>query len=190
MRAIDAWRISSIITFPAVVEVPVRSALPLPPDTAERRRARHGEPYRSNDYSGTRWRYKDLPALGWRHRRHYDMRATFITLAIEDGANPDVIETRVTHSRKARNVFDGYNCGLHWERTCAEISKLRITRGPHSTAIDRPLPAGGGPEPLLSLQSLQAAETLEKSGHARGCSPEGNATSLTSRTCVHIAGFY
>jgi len=59
-----------------------------------RRRARHGEPYRSNDYSGTRWRYMDLPALGWRHRRHYDMRATFITLAIEDGADPDVIETR------------------------------------------------------------------------------------------------
>jgi len=46
------------------------------------------------------------------------MRATFITLAIEDGADPDVIETRVTHTRKARNVFDGYNRGLHWERTC------------------------------------------------------------------------
>jgi hypothetical protein len=58
--------------------------------------------YRSNDYSGARWRDRDLPALGWRHRGHYDMRATFITLAIEDGADPDVIETRVTHSRKAR----------------------------------------------------------------------------------------
>ena len=92
--------------------------VPLPPDAARRRRARHGEPHRSNDYSGTRWRDKDLPALGWRHRRHYDMRATFITLAIEDGADPDVIETRVTHTRKARNVFDGYNRGLHWERTC------------------------------------------------------------------------
>ncbi|HEX2689582.1 MAG TPA: hypothetical protein VHN14_23350 [Kofleriaceae bacterium] len=29
------------------------------------------------------------PALGWRHRRHYDMRATFIALAIDDGADPD-----------------------------------------------------------------------------------------------------
>lgn len=75
--------------------------VPLPPDAVARRRARHGELYRSNDYSGTRWRYKDLPALGWRHPRHYDMRATFITLAIEDGADPDVIETRVTHSRRA-----------------------------------------------------------------------------------------
>jgi len=35
-------------------------------------------------------------------------------------------------------VFDGYNRGLHWERTCAEISKLRITRGPQSTAIEQP----------------------------------------------------
>lgn len=97
--------------------------VPLPPDAARRRRARHGEPHRSNDYSGTRWRDKDLRALGWWHRRHYDMRATFITRAIEDGADPDVIETRVTHTRKARNVFDGYNRGLHWERTCSEILK-------------------------------------------------------------------
>jgi hypothetical protein len=62
--------------------------VPLPSDAVARRRARHGEPHRSNDYSGARWRDRDLPALGWRHRRHYDMRATFITLAIEDGATP------------------------------------------------------------------------------------------------------
>jgi len=65
------------------------------------------------------------------------MRATFITLAIEDGADPDVIETRMTHTRKARNVFDGYNRGLHWERTCSEILKFRITRGPQTSAIGR-----------------------------------------------------
>jgi hypothetical protein len=40
-------------------------------------------------------------------------------------ADPDVIEARVTHTRKAHNVFDGYDRGLHWERTCAEISKLQ-----------------------------------------------------------------
>jgi hypothetical protein len=53
-----------------------------------------------------------LPALGWRHRRHYDMRATFIMLAIEDGADADVIETRITHTRKSRNAFAGYSRGL------------------------------------------------------------------------------
>jgi hypothetical protein len=146
--------------------------VPLPPDAAVRRRSRHGEPYRSNDYSGARWRDRDLPALGWRHRRHYDMRATFITLAIEDGADPDVIETRVTHSRKARNVFDGYNRGLHWERTCAEISKLRITRGPQSTAIEQPLPAGGEPEPLLFAAAPASIGNIPgKSGSPRGAAP-------------------
>jgi hypothetical protein len=74
--------------------------VPLPPDAAERRRSRSGEPFRGHDYSGKRWREEDLPALGWRHRRHYDMRATFITLAIEDGADPEILEMRVAHTRK------------------------------------------------------------------------------------------
>jgi hypothetical protein len=67
-----------------------------------------GEPFRGHDDSGRPWREEDLPALGWRHRRHYDMRATFITLAIEDGADPEILETRVTHTRKSRSAFDGY----------------------------------------------------------------------------------
>jgi hypothetical protein len=75
------------------------------------------------------------------------MRATFITLVIEDGADADVIETRVTHTRKARNAFDGYNRGLHWERTYTEISKLRIARGPRSSAMEQ-IAAGSGPESL------------------------------------------
>jgi len=85
-----------------------------------------------------------LPALGWRHRRHYDMRATFITLAIDDGADPDVLETRVTHTRKSRNAFDGYNRGLQCERTCAEVLKLRIARGGRSSAAEQLIAAGSG----------------------------------------------
>src|SRR5882724_8672202 len=104
------------------------------------------------------------------------MRATFITLAIEDGADPDVIETRVTHTRKARNVFDGYNRGLHWERTCSEISKLRITRGPQTSAIEQPLPAGGGHEPLpFAAVAASGGYELEKSGSARGAAPTARA---------------
>ena len=138
--------------------------VPLPPDAAERRRSRDGEPFRGHDYSGKRWREADLPALGWRHRRHYDMRATFITLAIEDGADADVIETRVTHTRKSRNAFDGYNRGLHWERTCAEISKLRIARGPRSSAIEQPIAAGIGSD---SLQSAAVLATLENNNEKK-----------------------
>jgi len=80
-----------------------------------------GEPFRGHDDSGRPWREEDLPALGWRHRRHYDMRAAFITLAIEDGADPEILETRVTHTRKSRNAFDGYNRGLHWP----ELASIR-----------------------------------------------------------------
>jgi integrase len=102
--------------------------VPLPPKHAARRRSRGGDAFRGHDYSGKRWREHDQPALGLRHRRHYDMRATFITLALEDGADPNVIETRVTHTKRSRSAFDGYNRGRQWEATCAEVAKLRITR--------------------------------------------------------------
>ena len=128
------------------------------PDAAERRRARHGEPYRSNDYSGTRWRYKGLPALGWRHRRYYDMRATFITLAIEDGADPDVIETRVTHSRKARTCSTATTAG------CTGSGRAPRSRSSGSR-VDRKArrssnPAAKGSEscpPPAGIRGLQAS---------------------------------
>jgi len=92
------------------------------------------------------------------------MRATFITLAIEDGADPDVIETRVTHGRKARNVFDGYNRGLHWERTCAEISKLRTARhGERATAPGRRRARAAA----FAAASTSGGNTGEKSGEYR-----------------------
>src|ERR1041384_6313433 len=30
---------------------------------------------------------------------------------------------------EVRSAFYGYNRGLHWDRTCAEVTKLRNTRG-------------------------------------------------------------
>jgi hypothetical protein len=114
----------------------------------------------------------DLPALGWRHRRHYDMRATFITLAIDDGADPDVLETRVTHTRKSRSAFDGYNRGLQWERTCAEVSKLRITRGGRSSAAEQPIAAGSGEDSLHFAAVLASGLNQgEKSGLSRSPTP-------------------
>ena len=145
--------------------------VPLPPDAAERR-SRFGEPFRGHDYSGKRWCDEDLPALGWRHRRHYDMRATFITLAIEDGADPEILETRVTHTRKSRNAFDGYNRGLHGERTCAEIAKLPIARGPRSSAIEQPIAVGAGLDSLQSAAALASSEDNdEKSWRRRESNP-------------------
>ena len=146
--------------------------VPLPPDAAERRYKRKVEPFRTTYYSGKCWRKDDLPALGWRHRRHYDMRATFITLAIDDGADPDVLETRVTHTRKSRSAFDGYNRGLQWERTCAEVSKLRITRGGRSSAAEQPIAAGSGEDSLHFAAVLASGGNGdEKTGRSRGPRP-------------------
>lgn len=102
--------------------------VPLPPADAAKRRRRSGEPFRGTDYSYKRWSRDDLPALGMRHRRHYDMRATFITLALEDGADAGVLEHRVTHTKKRRSAFDGYDRGVRWAKTGAEVAKLRISR--------------------------------------------------------------
>jgi integrase len=116
--------------------------IPMPPaDAAQRTTRVDDEPFRTAYYSARRWREDDLPALGWRHRRHYDMRASFITLALEDGADPHVIETRVTHTKKSRSAFDGYNRGRQWELTCTEVAKLKIARvrDPHDNVIAMPI---------------------------------------------------
>lgn len=71
-------------------------------------------------------------------------------------------------ARKSRNAFDGYNRGLHWDRTCAEIVKLRITRGPRRSAIEQPIAAGAR---LDSLQFAAVSATMrnheENPGFAR-----------------------
>ncbi len=129
------WRATGWAAMHGREPTPDDLIVPLPPAAIAARRTRTGEPFRGYDYSGKRWREEDLPALGWRQRRHYDMRATFITLALEDGADPLVIETRVTHTKKTRSAFTGYNRGLQWEATCREVAKLRIARRSVATVL-------------------------------------------------------
>lgn len=100
--------------------------IPLPPEV--KRTKRTGERFRGWDYMGRRWREEDEAELGWRHRSVYDTKSTFITLAIEDGADPEIIRDRVTHAKPRRDAFDGYDRGPHWKATCREVSKLRIRR--------------------------------------------------------------
>jgi integrase len=100
--------------------------VPLPPDVV--RTKRKGERYRGWDYTGRRWRDLDLKALGWRSRSVYDTRATFITLALEDGADPDILEQRVTHTKRGRSAFGGYDRGERWAETCREVAKLQVRR--------------------------------------------------------------
>ena len=80
-----------------------------------------------------RWRELDLPMLGWRDRSYSDMRSTFITLAIEDGADPAILRDRVTHTKPKRSACDGYDRGPRWIRTGAESATLQVLRRPLAT---------------------------------------------------------
>jgi hypothetical protein len=102
--------------------------LPLPPAAAKVRHSRKGEPIRTGDYMGKCWRERDLKMLGWRDRELYATKSTFITFAIEDGAKPDIIRDRVTHTKSKRDAFTGYDRGPHWIETCGEVAKLNIRR--------------------------------------------------------------
>ena len=115
--------------------------VPLPPEAAARRRTREGDAFRGHDYSGKRWREEDMPALGWRYREPYATKSTFITLAIEDGAKPEIIEHRVTHTKARRSAFDGYDRGPHWIETCGEVAKLKIQRRARVTRHVTALPS-------------------------------------------------
>jgi integrase len=66
---------------------------------------------------------RDLKALGIRHRRFHDMRRTFISLALTDGASRDVLK-RVTHGAKG-DILDQYT-SFDWPTLCAAVSKLKL----------------------------------------------------------------
>ena len=127
------WRLGGWAAMVGRVPEPDDLIVPLPPAVVARRTRRTGEPLRGYDYAGRRWRDEDLPALGWRARANYDVRATFITLAIDDGADRTILRDRVTHTKQKRSAFDGYDRGIHWIQTCAEVAKLRIARRPLAT---------------------------------------------------------
>lgn len=100
--------------------------VPIPPDV--KRVTRKDNQFRGWDYTGRRWREIDLPMLGWRPRSVYDTRATFITLALEDGADREILRERVTHAKPRRDAFDGYDRGERWAETCREVGRLRLRR--------------------------------------------------------------
>lgn len=55
------------------------------------------------------------------------LRSTFISMALEDGADDRLIE-RITHTPgKGRRAFDRYDRADYWPQLCAEVSKLAIT---------------------------------------------------------------
>jgi integrase len=69
--------------------------------------------------------HQDLERLGMRRRRQHDLRRTFISLAIADGARKDILK-RVSHGPEG-DIMDMYTT-LPWSAVCAEVAKLNIVR--------------------------------------------------------------
>jgi len=59
-------------------------------------------------------------------RRRCELRRSS-RFVLDDGADEDVIKNRVTHTKKSRDAFSGYNHGLQWQITCTEVAKLKIS---------------------------------------------------------------
>ncbi len=114
--------------------------VPLP----EGRRAKAGD-MRRKHHTYKRWK-KDLEALGLRHRRGHDLRRTGITLARQDGAQPDRLE-RCTHNvEKGHSTIDVYTAFM-WENLCEEINKMRISRRTDKEVVALPVAVGQGQNP-------------------------------------------
>jgi hypothetical protein len=90
-----------------------------------------------------RARFRDLVTLGFRHRRFHDLRATFITLAEDAGAAPQVIES-ITHTKRSYgSAYRGYS-RIQWETKGREVAKLAITRPQPAEADIIPIAAALG----------------------------------------------
>jgi hypothetical protein len=84
---------------------------------------------------------RDLLMLGLRHRRGYDLRRTFISLARTDGARADLLKL-VTHgSDSQRNMMDLYST-FDWPVLCAEVAKLNIRLVERAKVIALPRAVG------------------------------------------------
>jgi integrase len=138
-----AWRLGG---WPAIfgrAPGPEDLIVPLPPDPPKKQarpNPRAGGMRTAKD-TGKRWD-TDLEHLELRHRRGHDLRATFITLAEDDGADPNVIR-RITHTAKGRDAYSGYS-RTQWETLCREVAKLSITRAPFGELVALPAVAGSG----------------------------------------------
>jgi integrase len=78
------------------------------------RRARHGR----------KRFYDDLDRLGLRRRRFHDLRRTFISLCLSDGARKDVLRW-VSHGGSG-DVMDLYT-SLPWSALCDAVAALRLS---------------------------------------------------------------
>jgi hypothetical protein len=67
--------------------------------------------------------HQDMVRLGLRTRRQHDLRRTFISFCLGDGASKDILRW-ITHAPEG-DVIDDYTT-LVWKPLCREVAKLQI----------------------------------------------------------------
>ncbi len=83
---------------------------------------------------------EDLDRLGLRHRRVYDARRTFMSLAMSGGGSKDLL-SRITHP-KSVDIFDLYVTPT-WEALCEQVLKIKVQlRGEEGNVVRLPLQPG------------------------------------------------
>jgi integrase len=98
------------------------------------------------------------------------LRSTFISMALEDGADDRLIE-RITHTPgKSRRAFDRYDRADYWPQLCAEVAKLAIV--PRSLGrvvrLATVLATGGGTYNGSGMLYVEAAGIEPASENASG----------------------
>ena len=160
---LDGWRDEGWEKMMGRAPGPDDLIAPRPPHHVARQKSRKSTSgMRDKNYSRRRM-VDDLKALGMRHRRGHDLRRTFITLARQDGARPDLLEM-VTHAPRG-NIMNIYT-SMPWEALCAEVAKLRVDPPVKDEAEAMQKAVGADLEPASVTTDLTTVLTTAPEGEA------------------------
>ncbi len=150
--------------------------VPQPLDRARGRRVGGPRTHWSADTFRKRC-YADLERLGLRRRSPHDGRATFISLTVEDGCAPAIMEA-MTHAPPEQTARDGYH-RPSWSAQCQEMLKYDVD-------VDEPPPRNGEePEDVVGgVVAPQGIEILAEKMEPAGIEPASENAPPWSPTCV------
>lgn len=111
------WRLTGWERLVGRAPEPDDLLLPLPPTR------RHPEPRMRTKGHTLRRLHRALAALGLRERRAHDLRRTWISLCLSDGADRETLRW-ASHGRPG-DVLGAYT-EMEWGTLCAEVGKLRV----------------------------------------------------------------
>jgi integrase len=127
------WKLTGWAAMFGRVPSPSDLVCPVSPEPPRKGRMKPAGSMRDKEYAHKRIK-RDLVAIEIRHRRAHDLRRTGISIALDDGADRDVLRW-ATHAPPTE-VFDGYT-SLEWETLCREVAKMRAARATSRVADPR-----------------------------------------------------